>query len=107
MPIVNVAGMARFAKEKMQKVALFESDRFFCDLYCLEPGQSQKVHSHGGSDKIYYVLSGRATVAVGGEERELASGMAVLAPAGTEHGVANRTGERLTLLVFMAPKPAH
>ncbi len=31
----------------------------------------------------------------------------VLAPAGEPHGVANRSGDPLTLLVFMAPPPAH
>jgi quercetin dioxygenase-like cupin family protein len=44
---------------------------------------------------------------VGGEQEELAAGQAVLAPAGIEHGVSNATAEPLSLLVFMAPKPAH
>ncbi|HSB77347.1 MAG TPA: cupin domain-containing protein, partial [Candidatus Methylomirabilis sp.] len=60
-----------------------------------------------GSDKIYYVLSGRAVVKIGEEEGELAPGQAVLAPSGCAHGVANRGGEPLSLLVFMAPKPSH
>jgi mannose-6-phosphate isomerase-like protein (cupin superfamily) len=107
MQILDVASRARFADEKMQKIGLAETDRLFFDLYCLLPGQSQKAHSHVGSDKIYYVLSGRASVRIGAEEAELAPGQAVLAPSGTEHGVANRAGESLSLLVFMAPRPAH
>ena len=107
MQIVTVTTRAQFSDEKMQKVGLFETDRFFFDLYCLRPGQSQKVHRHQGSDKIYYVLSGRALVHVGGVQEELAAGQAVLAPAGIEHGVSNATAEPLSLLVFMAPKPAH
>jgi mannose-6-phosphate isomerase-like protein (cupin superfamily) len=107
MQIVDVAGRARFADEKMQKVGLAETDRLYFDLYCLKPGQTQKVHSHIGSDKIYYVLSGRASVRIGEEEAELTPGQAVLAPSGSEHGVANRAGEPLSLLVFMAPKPSH
>lgn len=107
MRIVTVTSRARFSDEKMEKVGLFETDQFFFDLYCLGPGQSQKVHRHQGSDKIYYVLSGRALVYVGGEQEELAAGQAVLAPAGIEHGVSNATAEPLSLLVFMAPKPAH
>lgn len=107
MQIVTVAGRIRFADEKMQKVGLFETDRFFFDLYCLKPGQAQKVHTHSGSDKVYYVLGGRASVRVGAEERELTAGQAVLAPSGEEHGVTNAGQEPLTLLVFMAPKPAH
>lgn len=36
----------RFDAAKMQKVNLFETGRFFLDVYCLEPGQSQKPHVH-------------------------------------------------------------
>lgn len=107
MQIVTVASRVRFSDETMQKVGLVETDRFFFDLYCLKPGQSQKVHRHGGSDKIYYVLGGRASIRVGEEQGELKPGQAVLAPAGVDHGVTNATAEPLTLLVFMAPKPAH
>ena len=107
MQIVTVGTRAKFADEKMQKVGLFETDRFFFDLYCLKPGQAQKVHAHAGSDKIYYVLAGRATVRVGEEQEELVAGQAVLAPAGADHGVTNASKEPLTLLVFMAPKPTH
>jgi mannose-6-phosphate isomerase-like protein (cupin superfamily) len=102
-----VASRARFAADKMQKVALFESGRFFCDLYCLASGQSQRVHSHAGSDKVYYVLSGCATIQVGDEVEDVEPGVAVLAPAGVPHGVENRSAGSATLLVFMAPPPEH
>jgi len=107
MQRVMVASQARFAAEKMQKVALFESGRFFCDLYCLAPGQSQRVHSHADSDKVYYVLSGRPTIQVGEEVGEVEAGVAVLAPAGLPHGVDNRSAGPVTLLVFMTPRPEH
>jgi len=105
MQQVIVSSQARFAAERMQKVSLFESGRFFCDLYCLAAGQSQRTHSHSDSDKVYYVLSGLATIQVGDEVAEVEPGVAVLASAGLAHGVANRSSEPLTLLVFMAPKP--
>ena len=107
MRVVTVDKLARFSAEAMQKIGLFETDRFFCDLYCLLPGQAQKVHAHQGSDKVYLVLQGRARVRVGDAEQELSPGQAALAPAGDPHGVTNTTGEPVTLLVFMAPKPAH
>ena len=107
MRLVSVTGAVHFADERMQKVGLLASERLFLDLYCLQPGQAQRVHSHGDSDKVYYVLQGRATIQVGTEERDLLAGTAVLAPAGEPHGVANRSGDPLTLLVFMAPPPAH
>ena len=95
----------RFEAAKLQKINLFETERFFLDVYCLEPGQAQKVHAHAGSDKVYAVLEGVVHARVAGEEQELRAGQAVLAPAGSEHGIENRSGARAAVLVFMAPRP--
>ena len=97
---------ADFSAEKMKKVGLFETERFFLDLYCLEPGQSQKPHAHAGCDKVYLVAQGRARVQVGSEERTLVAGEAVMAGPGEVHGLANDSGERAIVLTLMAPPPA-
>ena len=101
----EVTAHQRFAVEKMQKVNLFDTERMFCDVYCFEPGQEQTTHAHKSSDKIYYVLEGKAHIRVAAETKELSPGGIALAPAGAEHGVRNPGPTRLTLLVFMAPKP--
>ena len=105
MKVVNVRDAFEFSPEKMKKVSLFDTDNFFCDIYCLEPGQFQKVHSHEGSDKVYYVLEGQGKVTVGTEEKVLAQNEMTMAPSGEDHGVVNHTDEKLVMLVFMAPKP--
>ena len=105
MHIANLRQARRFASEKMVKAGLFATERLYYDLYCLEPGQSQKVHSHAGSDKVYLVLEGQATIAIGSEERNFGPEDAVLAPAGEPHGVRNATAERLVLLVVTTPPP--
>jgi mannose-6-phosphate isomerase-like protein (cupin superfamily) len=94
-----------FSPEKMKKIGLFESERFFLDLYCLEPGQSQTPHAHAGCDKVYLVAQGRGRFRVGDAERELAAGEAVMAGSGEIHGIANDSGERLVVLTLMAPPP--
>ncbi|MFQ5988633.1 MAG: cupin domain-containing protein [Candidatus Methylomirabilales bacterium] len=107
MDWVKLEERQRFSPEKMVKAGLFETGRFFCDLYCLEPGQLQKPHSHLNSDKVYMVLEGQGRFRVGEEERDLGVATAILAPAGVEHGVVNLGPGRLVVLVFMAPKPEH
>ena len=102
----NLPAAQEFSPEKMNKVNLFETPRFFCDLYCFEPGQVQKPHTHAGADKVYVVLEGAGQFLIGGEEKHLTTGTVVLAPAGMEHGVVNPGSDRLVLLVFMAPNPA-
>ena len=96
---------AAFSPEKMKKVNLFDTQRMFCDVYGLNPGQEQTGHAHAGSDKVYFVIDGSGCFRIGDEERTVRSGTAVFAPAGTSHAVRNPGPEPLTLLVFMAPKP--
>jgi mannose-6-phosphate isomerase-like protein (cupin superfamily) len=97
---------AAFSPDKMKKVNLFDSARMFCDVYGLQPGQEQTAHAHAGSDKVYYVLDGVGHFRVGAEERTVGDGYAVFAPAGQSHAVRNPGPGMLTVLVFMAPKPA-
>lgn len=102
---VPVRERLAFSTEKMRKVGLVDTASLFCDAYCFEPGQEQKGHRHAVGDKLYYVLEGTARIRVGDDERTVAPGALVCAPAGEEHGVVNPGPDRLVLLVMMAPKP--
>ena len=106
MNVVNISDYQLFSSEKMKKNNMFETPRFFCDIYCFEPGQEQKGHIHGEQDKLYLVLEGQGMFQVGLEKQMLTAGQGTLAPAGEEHGVKNHTGQRLKVLVFVAPNPA-
>ena len=101
----NVLNVVRFSDEKMQKVSLFGSDHYFCDLYCLKPGQQQRVHRHQESDKIYYVVEGTGLFHIAGEERSLGPGEIAIAKPEEDHGVRNEQSANLVLLVFMSPRP--
>lgn len=101
----DARGAVAFAVEKMKKVNLFETERMFCDVYGLEPGQAQTSHAHAGSDKVYFVLDGTGSFRVDDAEQRLGAGHAIFAPAGSAHAVSNPGPQRLSLLVFMAPKP--
>ena len=105
MEVRRIEDLIRFSDEKMQKVPLFDSAKYFCDLYCLKSGQDQRIHSHAESDKIYFVLRGKGRFHIAGEERELSSGEAVIAKQGQDHGVKNSAAEDLVVLVFMTPRP--
>jgi len=104
--IRSITESIAFSEEKMKKNVLFDSPHLFYDTYCLLPGQTQKVHAHEGSDKVYYVLEGTGRFTIGEEEQDLPQGHAVIARAGQPHGVRNESGENLILLVTMAPHPS-
>lgn len=74
MKVINLSDYHRFSHEKMKKNNIFQTPRFFCDIYCFEPGQEQKGHVHGEQDKVYLVLEGQGTFKVGAEEKVLGPG---------------------------------
>lgn len=104
---IRLRDHARFTADRMAKIALGTTTRVQLDLYALEPGQTQKVHTHDDQDKVYVVLEGRGRFTVGGAEEPLEPGEAIIAAAGTPHGVLNDSGARLLLLVLVAPPPPH
>lgn len=90
---------------KPAKHNLFETPRFFADVYVLRPGQAQAPHAHAGEDKCYFVLEGEGLVTSGGAQYPVGPGQIVMCPATEDHGVENTSGADLRLLVFMAPHP--
>ena len=105
MELSDITKIRAFDDDGFEKVNLFETENFFADVYCFERGQTQQLHEHEGSDKVYHVLEGEAEVTVGDESMVVNKGGTVLAEAGKKHGVD--ATERTRLLVFMAPHPAH
>lgn len=104
---IRVRDLARFAPDRMAKIALATTERSQLDLYCVGPGQSQQAHVHEGQDKIYYVLEGAGRFRLGAEELALVAGEALVAPAGVEHGLVNDGTARLLVLVVVSPPPPH
>ncbi len=105
MGILDTNGRASFLDAKLNKINLFENAQMFCDLYCLEPGQEQKVHEHADATKFYFVLEGRVSITIGDDTQDVAPrGLGWSAP-GEPHGVRNVGTERAVLLVSMAPHP--
>jgi mannose-6-phosphate isomerase-like protein (cupin superfamily) len=70
-------------------------------LYVLDPGAMDPQSPHA-EDELYVVMSGRATVFVGGETRPITAGSVVFVAAGVEHRFLD-IEERLVLLVVFGP----
>lgn len=107
MDIKDITEARRWSAEKMQKVGIFASDRMFCDVYCFEPGQTQKLHNHDNADKIYLVLEGEGRFRVGDEEQVLTPNQCVVVPPPLDHAVFNDSDSRLVVLVFLAGDYPH
>ena len=104
---IRIEDHVKFDGARMAKIALATTTRAQLDLYCVAPGQSQKPHTHGDQDKIYYVLEGAGRFSLAGKDLRLGPGEALVAPAGVEHGVLNDGTDPLLVLVVVTPPPPH
>jgi mannose-6-phosphate isomerase-like protein (cupin superfamily) len=71
----------------------------------LPPGSSTQRHYHRRSEEFYYLLEGRGMMEIDGEQTEVASGDAILIPAGAWHQI--RAIDPLRFLCCCAPPYAH
>ena len=70
-------------------------------VYRLPAGGTDPQSPHG-EDEVYYVLSGRARMRVGGEDRSVKAGSLIYVPKQAEHKF-HSIEEDLSVLVFFAP----
>ena len=61
MKVIKLSEYQQFASDKMKKNNIFETPRFFCDVYCFEPGQEQKGHVHDGEKQCCHDIGRRRT----------------------------------------------
>ena len=94
-----------FDPEKFFKATLFQSSRLLVGINCLDPGQSQRPHTHTDQDKFYFVIEGLGEFTVGEQTQEEGAGSVIWAAAGVHHGVTNTGDQPLVLLVGLAPAP--
>jgi mannose-6-phosphate isomerase-like protein (cupin superfamily) len=71
-----------------------------CGMYVLPAGAKDLQAPHD-EDEVYFVISGRARLRVGGEEREVRAGSILYVSATSEHSFFE-IEEDMTLLVFFA-----
>jgi len=73
----------------------------------LPAGRSTTPHYHVKTEEIYYLLSGRGSISVGGETRQVGPGDAIAIPPGTLHQIANTGNAVLRFLCCCAPGYEH
>jgi mannose-6-phosphate isomerase-like protein (cupin superfamily) len=71
-------------------------------LYVLAAGSADTQSPHE-EDEIYYVVSGRGSILVGGEQRPVRPGSIVFVAKEVEHRFVD-IEEELSILVFFAPE---
>src|SRR5579864_642875 len=91
--------LAEFTREKRVRKKLFKTDQLWSEMLCYEPGQSTVMHHHPYEEEQFLIVSGTATMNVGGDEITLTAGSVLLVAPKVSHDVRNLGNERL-LIVF-------
>jgi mannose-6-phosphate isomerase-like protein (cupin superfamily) len=105
MEHVKLTDFVQFTNDAVQRQTLFETERLFCELLCLDRTQTYGPVRDEGSDGVFTVLAGEAVFMVDGKRKRLTQWGAVLVPAGGEVTVRNSSIDPLVVMLTAAPPP--
>jgi mannose-6-phosphate isomerase-like protein (cupin superfamily) len=91
---------ARLAGAPVEYKEFLRTPALSCGIYTLRAG-ARDMQSPHDEDEVYFVISGRATLKVGDETREVKAGSVLYVRATEEHSFFE-IEEDMTLLVFFA-----
>jgi mannose-6-phosphate isomerase-like protein (cupin superfamily) len=80
-----------------------EPDHFVMGYVTIYPGGEVPGHAHG-QEEVYFIISGRGTIELGGERTPVEAGSYVAIPPMQEHALRNTAKEDLVMLFCYAPK---
>jgi quercetin dioxygenase-like cupin family protein len=102
---ITAATIAQFHPDHRGKAEAYRSAGMLVGVDAFEPGQSHAAHCHADQEKLWMVLEGRGSVEVSGVRSSIGAGELVVVPAGEPHGLYADAGERMVVLVVLAPGP--
>jgi glyoxylate utilization-related uncharacterized protein len=102
----DMRDLVRFDDEAARTEVLFETERIWSQLICLQGAQDIGTIADRGSDAIVSVLAGEIAVQVGKSRTRMSQWHTVLVPAGTELTIRNASEEPAVVQVTTAPPPA-
>jgi glyoxylate utilization-related uncharacterized protein len=102
----DMRDLVRFDDEAARTEVLFESERIWSQIVCLQGAQGLGPIADADADAIVSVLAGEVAVQVGKGRSRISQWHAVLVPAGTELTIRNASAEPAVVQVTTAPPPA-
>jgi glyoxylate utilization-related uncharacterized protein len=101
----DLRDFVEFSEDGPIRKTVFESERLFVQLVCVDVKGSYGPVSDPGTDAVVTVVAGEAAFQVGRSRKRLEQWGSVLVPAGEELHVANASADPLVLLFTTAPPP--
>jgi quercetin dioxygenase-like cupin family protein len=82
----------------------FEEEGHLLQVVTVPPRTRQRLHLHKQQTEVFYVLEGRATVEISGEEYSAGPGDAFICSPGDRHSLWNRSDRDFKVVVFKINK---
>jgi glyoxylate utilization-related uncharacterized protein len=101
----DLTDFVRFSSEAPTRETVFESDRLWCQIVCLDRNQSLGPLGDPRADCIVTVIAGEAVILVDRRRKRLKQWGAVLVPAAAELVMTNASAEPAVMLLVTAPPP--
>ena len=105
MQTKDLRDVVGFSAEGPARHALFETDRLWSQLLCIDRGQQIGPVTDPDSDALFTVVAGRVVIQVNRRRERVGQWGAALVPSGSEVTVTNASSDPAVLLVVAAPPP--
>lgn len=105
MDTKDLRDLVRFSEDGPHHGTLFESDRLWSEVVCLERAQELGPIADPDSDAVCVLLAGEVAVQVDRGRRRMRQWGSVLVPAGSELTLRNASIEPAVILFVAAPPP--
>jgi quercetin dioxygenase-like cupin family protein len=101
----DLRDLVGFDPDEPARADVFESERLWSELVCLERNQRLGPLSDPDSDAVFLVVAGEVVVQVDGRRKRLQQWGVALAPEGADVSLTNASADPAVILVVAAPPP--
>jgi glyoxylate utilization-related uncharacterized protein len=102
----NLTDLVHFSEDDVRREVLFDSDRFFSQVACLQGNQMMGPISDPTAEAMVTVLTGEVAAQVDKGRARMKQWETVLVPAGSELTLRNASAEPSVVLLVIAPPPS-
>jgi mannose-6-phosphate isomerase-like protein (cupin superfamily) len=102
----DIRELVHFSDDAPRHDTLFESERLWSEVICIQGAQAIGPVSDAKSDALITVLSGEVAVQVSRGRARMKQWESALVPAGSELTIRNASPEPTVVLLVTAPPPA-
>jgi hypothetical protein len=106
MDAKDLRDLVRFDEDGPRHEALYETERLWSEIVCLDRNQALGPISDAGSDALVLVVSGKVVVQVDRSRKRREQWETALVPASSELSISNASGDPAVVLIVAAPPPA-